>query len=57
VPVPLRAAVVSVAAGDGFTCVALAGGELDCWGRNDVGELGNGRSGVEVAPVQVVGTP
>jgi alpha-tubulin suppressor-like RCC1 family protein len=54
---PLGGEVVSVAAGDGFTCVVLAGGQLLCWGRNDVGELGNGRSGVEITPVQVVGTP
>jgi alpha-tubulin suppressor-like RCC1 family protein len=38
----LSAPVDSVAAGDGETCVLLAGGTVACWGANDSGQLGDG---------------
>jgi alpha-tubulin suppressor-like RCC1 family protein len=38
----LSASVVSVAAGDGETCVVLAGGTVACWGENASGQLGDG---------------
>jgi alpha-tubulin suppressor-like RCC1 family protein len=43
---PVRAelpeALVSVTAGDGFTCGLTAEGTGYCWGRNEWGQLGNG---------------
>ncbi len=36
-PGPLRA----LAAGDGFACAVVASGDVYCWGRNDVGQLGH----------------
>jgi alpha-tubulin suppressor-like RCC1 family protein len=39
--VPEVGEVLSVAAGDGFTC-ALVGESVHCWGRNDLGQLGRG---------------
>jgi alpha-tubulin suppressor-like RCC1 family protein len=32
--------VTFVAGGDSHTCATFAGGQVACWGRNDVGELG-----------------
>jgi alpha-tubulin suppressor-like RCC1 family protein len=50
----LSAPVDSVAAGDGETCVLLAGGAVACWGANDSGQLGyGGTSGPELCPGQI----
>jgi alpha-tubulin suppressor-like RCC1 family protein len=38
----LSAPVDSVAAGEGETCVLLAGGTVACWGANGSGQLGDG---------------
>lgn len=32
--------VLQVAAGDDFTCALIADGQVRCWGKNDVGQLG-----------------
>ena len=34
---------ISLSAGDGFTCAALPGGSVECWGSNASGTLGRGR--------------
>jgi alpha-tubulin suppressor-like RCC1 family protein len=36
--------IVSIGAGTDFTCVLHDTGEVRCWGRNDVGQLGRGTS-------------
>lgn len=33
---------VSVAAGHSFACVATRSGTVRCWGKNDIGQLGDG---------------
>lgn len=53
--VALQAPIVSVAGGKYFSCFLLADGTVWCSGRNDEGQLGNGGSGMETAPTQVVG--
>src|ERR1044071_4453649 len=45
----------SVAAGDNFTCQLLGDGTVRCWGVNDSGQLGNGTSTTQLAPVAVSG--
>ncbi|MCZ7680863.1 MAG: MopE-related protein [Sandaracinaceae bacterium] len=38
--VELSAAARAIAAGVNHTCALLAGGEVECWGNNDLGQLG-----------------
>ena len=40
--VPGLTGVLEIAAGQFFTCARLAGDNVECWGRNTNGELGNG---------------
>ncbi|MEP7156440.1 MAG: RCC1 repeat-containing protein [Betaproteobacteria bacterium] len=42
-----------VAAGDGHAC-AIAEGKVQCWGRNEFGQIGNGRQSESRVPVTVV---
>lgn len=42
VTLPAGRSVVSMCAGDHFTCVATDDGQARCWGRNDFGQLGQG---------------
>lgn len=45
---------VQLAAGDRFVCARTDGGAVFCWGKNDVGQLGNGVQGADSAsPVRV----
>ena len=47
--------IVSVGAGEAFTCVQTASGTLRCWGANAHGQLGNGTQLASPTPVPVVG--
>ncbi len=51
----LLAGVSQVAVGANFGCALLAGSLVDCWGRNDVGQLGQGAtSGLSAFALPVV---
>lgn len=39
-----RPAIIALGAGADFTCALAARGQVFCWGRNDVGQLGRGSS-------------
>jgi len=47
--------IVSIDAGDSFTCARTDSGAAYCWGRNAEGQLGNGTSAMSPTPVAVVG--
>lgn len=51
----LSDSATAVAAGDAHTCAALAGGGVQCWGRNSDGELGDGTTDYRDGPVLVSG--
>ncbi|MGH2833866.1 MAG: RCC1 domain-containing protein, partial [Solirubrobacteraceae bacterium] len=42
---------VALGAGEDFACAVILGGEVECWGRNDAGDLGDGTAtGPEECP-------
>jgi alpha-tubulin suppressor-like RCC1 family protein len=45
----------AIAASGLHTCALLAGGSIDCWGANGLGELGNGTTEESLIPVAVSG--
>ncbi len=47
----------SASAGFDFTCAVLTTGDVDCWGRNDLGQLGNGTTNPTNMPGPVTGVP
>jgi len=47
--------IEAVSAGGQFACALLSGGTVDCWGYNDVGQLGNGTETNSAVPVPVSG--
>jgi alpha-tubulin suppressor-like RCC1 family protein len=51
----LSSRVTSVAAGYLHTCALTTDGDIWCWGRNDLGQLGNGTVVASATPVEVVG--
>ena len=46
---------VSSVGDDDVKCVILTGGDLNCWGGNSQGQVGNGTTTYESSPVQVIG--
>jgi alpha-tubulin suppressor-like RCC1 family protein len=48
-------ATQSTAGGGAFNCALATVGTIHCWGKGDVGELGNGQSDSSYAPVPVSG--
>jgi alpha-tubulin suppressor-like RCC1 family protein len=53
VAVPGLANVVTISAGDFYTCALLADGSVRCWGMNSSGSLGSGTTENSIAPVRV----
>jgi alpha-tubulin suppressor-like RCC1 family protein len=47
--------VTHISVGDTQACALISGGTVDCWGKNDVGQLGNGTRNQTLTPTQVVG--
>ena len=57
IPVRLPAfssAPISISAGGSHTCVLLSGGSVQCWGKNDKGQLGDNSTTQRNTPVSVV---
>lgn len=49
--------VEQVAVGSSFACALVWGGSIKCWGKNNVGQLGNGTLANSPAPVDILDFP
>jgi alpha-tubulin suppressor-like RCC1 family protein len=47
--------VTAIAAGAVHSCALMSAGGAECWGVNSVGQLGDGTTGIRLAPVGVSG--
>ena len=45
---------VSIASGNGYSCVILNDGNVSCWGNNEVGQLGDGSKTNRPIPTQTL---
>jgi alpha-tubulin suppressor-like RCC1 family protein len=59
-PIPVQViglggGVKAMAAGGSHTCAVLVGGDVKCWGSDDFGQLGDGSTTAQPAPVSVSG--
>lgn len=55
--VGLPGAVRTIAAGGTHSCALLESGSVQCWGRNDFAQLGNGTLADGTSPTEVIGLP
>ena len=52
--VGLRGAAVALRAGPNYTCAILLGGAVQCWGNDEIGQLGDGTKTNSPVPVDVI---
>jgi alpha-tubulin suppressor-like RCC1 family protein len=50
---PLQGQAFALAGGNLHTCAVLTGGPIECWGENNIGQLGNGTAAQSEVPVLV----
>lgn len=53
----LGSGVIALAVGKEFACAIVAGGNVKCWGANDVGQLGDDSNDEADTPVDVTALP
>jgi len=56
-PVPGVTDAIELVAGGWHTCVRRASGQVQCWGRNGTGEVGDGTAILRSTPTDVMGMP
>jgi len=53
----LATGVAGLATGEGHTCAVTTAGGVKCWGRNFLGQVGDGTTTQRITPVDVSGLP